>query len=112
MKARNYRQVLEARGYKAETVNEYQGTDVYKKVHLYNTVVCKVEKDSHGKAQDISFNIATKMPELVNHDMEDWSYKMKKALLDREFLVQELIKITDYFEQLRQMKSPKHLYCF
>jgi len=110
MKARNYRQILENRGYKAETINEYQGTDVYTKKHTYNTLICKVEKDSHGKAQKINFIVGSKLPEFT--DLEEFKEKCKVANLDREYLIAEAERIKDYFEQLKVLKSPKHIYCF
>jgi len=106
MKARRYDEVLRARGYKVIKHNEYQGTDIYEKKHLFNTIYCSVVKDTHGKAQEMNFMITggNKIPS----DFEDF----KRASLDHEFLAREAVKIHDCFEQLKQMKSPKHLYCF
>lgn len=110
MKATNYRQILKSRGYKSETINKYQGTDVYIKQHTYNTLICKVEKDSHGKAQTINFIVGSKLPEFTN--LEEFKEKCKFATLDRDYLIEEAEKIRDYFELLKQMKSPKYIYCF
>ena len=57
MKAKNYNQVLRARGYKARELNKYEGICVYEKVHKFNKIVCYVKKDSHGKGQEMTFNI-------------------------------------------------------
>lgn len=102
MKIRNYRQLLEARGYRCEFCNEYEGTDLYTKTHTDNTVRCWVKKDSHGKAQTISFLIDSARPV----DVE----KLKLVEFDRSYLVKEILKIHEAFEQLKQMKSPKHIY--
>ncbi len=105
MKAKNYSQILKARGYKPVLINEYQGTDLYRKTHATNEVICSVEKDSHGKAQTMTFEINQyKKPQ----DFEQF----KKSEFDREFLWREANKIHEAFEQLKQMKAPKHLYCF
>jgi hypothetical protein len=107
MKARRFDEILRARGYKAQEQVKYQGTNVYIKQHIYNTLICKVEKDSHGKAQSMSFQMIGGTKTLTGNIEE-----FKKAEFDREFLVREAIKIHDAFEQLKQLKAPKHLYCF
>jgi len=107
MKAKNYEQVLRARGYKCAQRTKYQGKSVYLKAHLYNAVVCEVIKDSHGKAQSMSFQMIGGTKTLTG-DIEEF----KKAEFDREFLAREAIKIHEAFEQLKQLKAPKHLYCF
>lgn len=110
MKARRFDEILRARGYKVQEQVKYQGTNVYIKKHIYNTLICKVEKDSHGKAQTINFIVGSKLPEFT--DLEEFKEKCKVANLDREYLIAEAERIKDYFEQLKQLKSPKHIYCF
>lgn len=108
MKARRFDEILRARGYKVQEQVKYQGTNVYIKHHIYNTLICKVEKDSHGKAQTINFVVGSKLPEFTN--LEEFKEKCKVANLDREYLIAEAERITDCFEQLKQMKAPKHIY--
>lgn len=103
MKAKNYSQILKARGYEPAIINKYQGTDLYIKVHTTNEIICRVEKDSHGKAQTMMFEINQyKKPK----DFEQF----KKSEFDREYLWREANKIHEAFEQLKQMKAPKHIY--
>ncbi len=103
MKVRRYDELLRARGYEALIKNEYKGTDLYIKIHATNEITCRVEKDSHGKAQTMMFEINQhKKPK----DFEEF----KKSEFDREYLWREANKIHEYFEQLKQMKSPKHIY--
>ena len=106
MKAKNYNQILKSRGYVVRERSNYQGQNVFVKEHLFNKVVCIAEKDSHGKGQTMMFNIYGTLRTPTN--MEEF----KKANLDREFLYREALKIHEAFEQLKQLKSPKHLYCF
>jgi len=110
MKATNYRQILKARGYKVQIQIKYQGTNVYIKKHIYNTLICKVEKDSHGKGQTINFVVASKLPEFT--DLKDFKEKCKVADLDREYLIAEAERIHEAFEELKAKKSPKYIYCF
>jgi hypothetical protein len=108
MKAKDYSQILKARGYRvAGSVNKYEGVDVYIKSHLYNAVICEVVKDSHGKAQEMTFTFVggKKTPA---KDIQTF----KEVEGDRQYLTTEAIKIHECFEQLKQMKSPKHIYCF
>ena len=102
MKAKNYRQILESRGYKANIVNKYQGTDVYVKEHKYSIITCMVKKDTHGKAQDMWFAITSQ----IKQDKEI----QKRIDSDADFLSIEANKIHNAFEQLKSMKSPKHIY--
>ena len=103
MKVRRYDELLRARGYKCVGHNDYQGTDVYEKEHSKNTIMCYVNKDTHGKAQEMTFIIYNfTNPE----NFEDF----KKIEFDREYLWREANKIHECFEQLKQMKSPKHIY--
>ena len=106
MKAKNYNQVLRARGYKARELCKYEGTCVYVKEHLYNKIVCYVKKDSHGKAQVMTFNIYNTLR--TPKDMVEF----KEQEFDRSYLVKEATKIHEVFETLKTMKAPKHLYCF
>lgn len=106
MKVRNYRQVLKARGFKCREQSKYQGLNVFEKEHLYNKVVCTVIKDTHGKAQSMTFNIYGTLR--TPKDMVEF----KEAEFDRSYLVKEANVIHDAFEKLKEMKSPKHLYCF
>jgi len=107
MKAKNYNQVLRARGYKARKLSEYQGQCIYEKNHLYNKVVCYIEKDSHGKAQTMTFAIYNQI-DRIPKDMVEF----KEAEFDRSYLVKEAQKIHEAFTQLKELKSPKHIYCF
>lgn len=102
MKVRRFDEILRARGYKAQEQVKYQGTNVYVKQHKYNIVTCMVQKDSHGKAQDMWFAITSQ----IEHDKEI----QKQIDLDADYLSLEADKIHEAFEQLKQMKSPKHIY--
>ena len=106
MKAKNYNQVLRARGYRARELSEYQGQCVYVKEHMFNKIVCYVTKDGHGKGQTMMFTIynTTRTPQ----DMVEF----KAAEFDRGYLVKEAEAIHKAFEELKNMKAPKHLYCF
>ena len=103
MKARRFDEVLRARGYKCRERSEYQGVNIYEKDHKFNKVVCYVTKDSHGKAQTMSFNISQKNIPMTFEDFKTQEF-------DREYLWREANKIHECFEQLKQMKSPKHIY--
>jgi hypothetical protein len=106
MKASNYHQILKARGYKVRELSEYAGYNVFEKEHLYNKIVCTVVKDSHGKANTITFNIYSTLR--IPKDMEE----LKEAEFDRSYLYKEAVAIRDAFVKLQEMKAPKHLYCF
>jgi hypothetical protein len=45
MKAKNYNQVLRARGYRARELTDYEGICIYEKVHKFNKIVCYIKKD-------------------------------------------------------------------
>ena len=109
MKAKNYGEILKARGFKLIdfTYTKYQGTNVFVKEHKYNRITCYVEKDSHGKGQNMSFSIVSQLM-LLKQEPE----AAKQCKSDYEYLVQEANKIYKAFEQLKNMKAPKHLYCF
>ena len=107
MKARRFDDVLRSRGYKVREQSKYQGQNVYVKEHLFNKVICTVTKDTHGKAQEMTFLIVgqhERLPRDIN--------EFKEAEGDREYLAKEAVKIHECFEQLKQLKSPKHIYCF
>lgn len=110
MKARRYDEVLRARGYECIERVPYAGEDTYIKQHVYNTFICKVTKDSHGKAQSIRFTVATKLPKVTTID--EYNYKFRQVVADREFLEKEATKIIEAFEELKKLKSPKYIYCF
>lgn len=108
MKFKDYAQILRARGFKARELSKYQGQNIYEKEHKYNKVVCTVIKDTHGKAQEMTFNI---YPTLENpvFNMEQF----KEAEFDRGFLLKEINIIHAAFEKLKAMKRPmKYIYCF
>ena len=106
MKARRYDDILRARGFKTRERTDYQGVNIYEKEHKFNKVVCTVVKDTHGKAQVMLFNIyhTLRFPQ----SMEEF----KEQEFDRDYLYKEATKIHEAFEQLKQLKSPKHIYCF
>ena len=106
MKAKNYNQVLRARGYRARELADYEGICIYEKAHKFNKIVCYVKKDSHGKGQEMTFNIysTSKTPQ----DMVEF----KEQEFDRGYLVKEAEAIHKAFEELKTLKAPKHLYCF
>jgi len=106
MKAKNYNQVLRARGYKARELSKYEGICIYEKVHKFNKIVCYVKKDSHGKGQEMTFNIYGTMT--TPKDMVEF----KEQEFDRSYLAKEANAIHDAFEKLKELKAPKHLYCF
>ena len=123
MKVRNYNELLRARGYKKVSEmpdhivrnkqtgeleldkHTYAKGITYEKVHRYYKVSCYITVDTHGKAQEMKMFINTNK---LTPDI----YEFKKASLDHSYLSQEAMKIYDCFEQLKQMKSPKHIYCF
>lgn len=105
MKAKNYRQILNARGYKALSGTKYAGNSEFEKRHKYNLVICTVTKDAHGKGTAIRFSIwPAKTPMNMN--------EFKEAEFDRQYLAKEAEKIYEAFEELKKLKSPKHIYCF
>lgn len=106
MKAKNYNQVLRARDYKAIELSEYEGQCVYVKEHMFNKIVCYVEKDSHGKGQTMMFAISSTARTPQN------MFEFKAAEFDRGYLVKEAEAIHKAFEELKSMKAPKRLYCF
>lgn len=106
MKAKNYNQVLRARGYRVREHSKYEGFCVYEKEHQFNTIVCYVRKDSHGKGQTMTFNIYNTIQ--IPTNMEEF----KSAEFDRGYLVKEAEAIHKAFEELKTLKAPKHLYCF
>jgi len=107
MKARRFDEVLRARGYKRLDLHNDENIVVtYQKKHTYNTMTIEVWKDSHKKGQKMTLQINS-----VSTPIEDIEL-FKKANLDREYLYREALKIYECFEQLKQMKSPKHIYCF
>ena len=106
MKVKNYRQVLKARGYKCIESSDYQGVNTFYKEHLYNKIVCTVIKDTHGKGRVMSFNVYNTLRTPTNMT------EFNEQEFDRSYLVKEAKVIYEAFEQLKEMKSPKHLYCF
>ena len=106
MKAINYRQVLKARGYKVEESCKYQGLSVFEKEHHFNRIVCYIEKDSHGKAQTMTFNFYC-TPRFPTNITE-----FKEQEHDRNYLFKEAVRIHEAFEELKAKKSPKYVYCF
>lgn len=104
MKARRYDDILRARGYKPVERTKYQGVNLYKKVHKYNTCVCQVIKDTHGKGQAIEITITSQIS--LDPDIQ------KEINFDASYLSKEAGKIIEAFVKLKEMKSPKHLYCF
>ena len=105
MKVRRYDELLRARGYKQlDLHNDKNIVVTYQKKHLHNTITIEVWKDSHKKGQKMTISIQSDAKPI--EDME----KFKLANLDREYLVREAVKIHECFEQLKQMKSPKHIY--
>lgn len=104
MKAKNYNDILRARGFKCMERSDYQGINVYTKEHKFNKVVCYVEKDTHGKGQTMTFNIYNTLK--TPKDMVEF----KEQEFDRGYLYKEATKIHEAFEQLKLLKSPKHIY--
>jgi len=94
-----FERTLKDHGYKCVNYTKYKGENVYEKEHLYNKIVCTVNKDSHGKAQEMTFIIHTgrKTP-------QDF-YEFKSAELDRGYLYEEAKKIFKMFEALREIKG-------
>ncbi|MBP5468172.1 MAG: hypothetical protein J6Z11_02885 [Candidatus Riflebacteria bacterium] len=109
MKVRRYDELLRSRGYKCIQHQDYCGEDVYIKKHSKNVIKCFVQKDSHGKAQTMTFKFLTHQFENMNPDELTFEY-FKEQEFDREYLWREANKIHECFEQLKQMKSPKHIY--
>ena len=105
MKARRFDEILRARGYKVVSQTKYDGLNMYIKKHKYNSSYCYVEKDTHGKAQSMNFNI-------TNNNLPQNMDEFKEAEFDRGYLAKEAEKIHEAFEQLKVLKSPKHIYCF
>ena len=108
MKAKDYRQLLKMRGYKLEKVGPYEyskygGTTAFVKEHLYNRVVCFVDKDSHGKAQHFDFTITSQLMMLEDKQ------KKKDCELDYRYLLKEVSELCKACYALRDMKSPKHI---
>ncbi len=102
MKAKNYSDILKARGYKVIEHTKYQGVNVYVKKHKYNVSTCTVIKDSHGKGQSIEFAITSQ----ISTDPE-----IKKEInLDVSYLDLEASKIIEAFIKLKELKAPKHIY--
>lgn len=106
MKAKNYDQLLKARGFKCTFHTKYQGVNVYEKEHKFNRSVCYVKKDTHGKGQEMTFDIYRTSASVQNID------EFKEKEFDRSYLVKEAIAIHEAFENLKNLKAPKHLYCF
>jgi len=104
MKVKDYRQLLSARGFKCREQSKYQGLNVFEKEHLYNKIVCTIIKDTHGKAQSMTFNIyhTQRLPK----DMDEF----KAQEFDRSYLVKEAQKIHDSFVELRNKKAPKYIW--
>ena len=104
MKVKDYRQLLLARGFVCREQSKYQGLNVFEKEHLYNKIVCTVVKDTHGKAQSMTFNIyhTQRLPK----DMDEF----KVQEFDRSYLVKEAQKIYKSFEELKVLKAPKVVY--
>jgi hypothetical protein len=105
MKALNYRQILKARGYKAVEQTKYQGQNIFIKQHKYNSVYCIIMKDTHGKAQTMTFNI-------LNNTFPGNMVEFKEAEFDRDYLEREANTIHTAFEELKTKKAPKYIYCF
>jgi len=106
MKLSNYHQTLKARGYKVRELSEYQGINVFEKEHKFNKIVCTVVKDTHGKGVEMTFNI---YPTLTTpKDMVEF----KEQEFDRSYLVKEATVIHQAFEELKTLKSPKHVHYF
>ena len=110
MKVRRYDELLRSRGYKIVEHNKYQGQDIYYKQHKYNEIVCVVRKDSHGKAQDMRFMLTRRWHDRAEFEVYEPFEQFKTIEFDREYLWREANKIHECFEQLKQMKSPKHVY--
>ena len=106
MKVKDYRQVLKARGYKCYERSDYQGTNIFVKEHLYNKIVCTIVKDTHGKAQTMTFNIYPTLR--TPTDMVEFG----EQEFDRGYLFKEAKAIHNAFEELKEKKSPKYIYCF
>lgn len=104
MKAKNYNQVLRARGYKSRELVDYEGICVYEKVHRFNKIVCYVKKDSHGKGQEMTFNFYQTFTTPQN------MVEFKEQEFDRSYLVKEANVIHEAFVKLREMKAPKYIY--
>lgn len=104
MKVKDYRQLLKARGFVCREQSKYQGLNVFEKEHLYNKIVCTVIKDTHGKAQSMTFNIYGTLR--TPKDMDEF----KRAEFDRGYLAKEAEAIYKSFEELKTLKAPKCVY--
>ena len=101
MKVKDYRQLLKARGFKCREQSAYQGLNVFEKEHTFNKIVCTIIKDTHGKAQSMTFNIYNTLR--TPKDMVEF----KEQEFDRSYLVKEATKIHETFEELKSKKAPK-----
>jgi len=99
MIATRFDRLLKDHGYKEVSHSKYEGECVYEKEHLYTKIICTVKKDSHGKAQEMTFNAfnGRKSPT----DM----YEFKQAEFDRSYLVKEADILHTAFESLRNQKG-------
>ncbi len=109
MKIKDYAQALRLRGFKVLELSKYQGVNVYVKEHKFNKVVCRVYKDTHGKAQEMVFNI---VPNFVKNEMftPKTMDEFNQAEFDRSYLVQEAKTLYKVFNELKQIKAPKCVY--
>jgi hypothetical protein len=101
MIATRFDRLLKEHGYKCREHTDYQGTCVYEKQHIYNKMVCTVTKDSHGKAQEMTFASYNTLRTPKN--MEEF----KTAEFDRGYLVKEARMIHEMFEALKTKKGIK-----
>jgi hypothetical protein len=99
MIATRFDRTLKSHGYKVVSRSKYEGECVYEKEHLYTKMICVVKKDSHGKAQEMTFRAVEgrKLPK----DMAQF----KDAEFDRSYLVKEAGLIHNAFEALRNQKG-------
>lgn len=105
MNAKNYRQILNARGYREISNPKYKGLCVFEKEHRYNRIECWVEKDPHGKGVGMTFKA-------YSCGWTGTIEKFKEAEFDRRYLVKEALAIHEAFEKLKAKKSPKSVACF
>jgi hypothetical protein len=101
MIATRFDRLLKEHGYHEREHSDYQGVCVYEKEHLYTKVVCTVTKDTHGKAQEMTFMAHTgkKWPKDMN--------EFKDAEFDRSYLVKEARMLYEMFEALKLKKGAK-----
>lgn len=102
MIATRFDRLLKEHGYHVRERSEYQGTNVFVKEHIYNKIICTVTKDTHGKAQDMTFlvvNTDRKLPKDMN--------EFKEAEFDRSYLVKEARMLHEMFEALKLKKGAK-----